>query len=83
MVDTNSTAAAVQALAALGGHDAATGKAVAWLKSVQNKDGGWGYAPGGASDTNSTSVVDRRAGRRRGRARVRSRRAAGRRTTPC
>ncbi|MDH6628721.1 hypothetical protein M2271_006554 [Streptomyces sp. LBL] len=57
MVDTNNTAAAVQALAALGGHHAATGKAVAWLKSVQNTDGGWGYTPGGASDTNSTSVV--------------------------
>lgn len=56
-VDTNNTAAAVQALAALGGHDAATAKAVTWLKSVQNKDGGWGYMPGGASDTNSTSVV--------------------------
>ncbi|MFF8590317.1 prenyltransferase/squalene oxidase repeat-containing protein [Streptomyces sp. NPDC015220] len=56
-VDTNSTAAAVQALAALGGQDAATGKAVSWLKSVQNKDGGWGYTPGGPSDTNSTSVV--------------------------
>ncbi|GAA1010768.1 MULTISPECIES: prenyltransferase/squalene oxidase repeat-containing protein [Streptomyces] len=56
-VDTNSTAAAVQALAALGGHDAATGKAVSWLKSVQNKDGGWGYTPGGPSDANSTSVV--------------------------
>ncbi|MEU6475475.1 prenyltransferase/squalene oxidase repeat-containing protein [Streptomyces sp. NPDC047017] len=56
-VDTNSTGAAVQALAALGGHDAATGKAVAWLKSVQNKDGGWGYTPGGPSDTNSTAVV--------------------------
>ncbi|MEU0188284.1 prenyltransferase/squalene oxidase repeat-containing protein [Streptomyces afghaniensis] len=57
MVDTNQTAAAVQALTALGGHDAVTGKAVTWLKSVQNKDGGWGYTPGGASDTNSTSVV--------------------------
>ncbi|GGR30695.1 prenyltransferase/squalene oxidase repeat-containing protein [Streptomyces aurantiogriseus] len=57
MVDTNSTAAAVQALAALGGHEAETKKAVTWLKSVQNADGGWGYAPGGASDTNSTSVV--------------------------
>ncbi|MBO4260709.1 prenyltransferase/squalene oxidase repeat-containing protein [Streptomyces griseorubiginosus] len=56
-VDTNSTAAAVQALAALGGHDTASGKAVTWLKSVQNKDGGWGYSPGGASDANSTSVV--------------------------
>jgi hypothetical protein len=57
MVDTNNTAAAVQALTALGGHDAAAGKAVGWLKSVQNADGGWGYVPGGASDTNSTSVV--------------------------
>jgi hypothetical protein len=57
MVDTNQTAAAVQALAALGGHDAVTGKAIAWLKSVQNKDGGWGYTAGGASDANSTSVV--------------------------
>ncbi|MFJ7964500.1 prenyltransferase/squalene oxidase repeat-containing protein [Streptomyces sp. NPDC096324] len=56
-VDTNSTAAAVQALGALGGHDDATGKAVTWLKSVQNKDGGWGYMAGGPSDTNSTSVV--------------------------
>ncbi|WP_309058952.1 terpene cyclase/mutase family protein [Streptomyces sp.] len=56
-VDTNQTAAAVQALAALGGHDAVTEKAVDWLKSVQNEDGGWGYTAGGASDTNSTSVV--------------------------
>ncbi|MHB9862234.1 prenyltransferase/squalene oxidase repeat-containing protein [Streptomyces sp. YIM S03343] len=55
--DTNATAAAVQALAAVGGHEDATAKAVGWLKSVQNKDGGWPYAPGGASDTNSTSVV--------------------------
>lgn len=57
MVDTNSTAAAVQALAAAGGRDAEIKKAVTWLKSVQNKDGGWGYTPGGASDANSTSVV--------------------------
>ncbi|MER6524605.1 prenyltransferase/squalene oxidase repeat-containing protein [Streptomyces sp. NPDC001508] len=57
MTDTNSTAAAVQALVAVGGHEDATGKAVTWLKSVQNKDGGWGYAPGGASDANSTAVV--------------------------
>jgi len=57
MVDTNNTAAAVQALAALGGHDTEADKAVAWLKSVQNKDGGWGYTAGGASDANSTSVV--------------------------
>lgn len=57
LVDTNSTASAVQALAALGGHDAAAGKAVSWLKTVQNRDGGWGYSPGGPSDANSTSVV--------------------------
>ncbi|MEU7468108.1 prenyltransferase/squalene oxidase repeat-containing protein [Streptomyces sp. NPDC044984] len=56
-VDTNQTAAAVQALAALGGHDDVTKKAVGWLKSAQNEDGGWGYVAGGASDTNSTSVV--------------------------
>ncbi|MEU7716541.1 prenyltransferase/squalene oxidase repeat-containing protein [Streptomyces tibetensis] len=57
MRDTNATSAAVQALTALGGHDDVTGRAVGWLKSVQNKDGGWGYSAGGASDTNSTSVV--------------------------
>ncbi|MFE9681416.1 prenyltransferase/squalene oxidase repeat-containing protein [Streptomyces sp. NPDC006285] len=56
-VDTNSTAAALQALAALDADDAVTGAAVKWLKSVQNEDGSWGYLPGGAGDTNSTSVV--------------------------
>ncbi|MFI8227897.1 prenyltransferase/squalene oxidase repeat-containing protein [Streptomyces sp. NPDC085900] len=55
--DTNSTAAAVQALAEIGGHDGRVRKAVTWLKSVQNKDGGWGFTAGGASDANSTSVV--------------------------
>ncbi|MFF4114267.1 prenyltransferase/squalene oxidase repeat-containing protein [Streptomyces sp. NPDC001714] len=57
IVDTNSTAAAVQALKAAGGHDAAADKAVTWLKSQQNTDGGWGYNPGSPSDTNSTGVV--------------------------
>ncbi|GGZ11173.1 terpene cyclase/mutase family protein [Streptomyces poonensis] len=56
-VDTNSTAAAVQALAALGGHEAETVHAVRWLKDAQNEDGGWGYTADGPSDTNSTSVV--------------------------
>ncbi|WP_089101397.1 prenyltransferase/squalene oxidase repeat-containing protein [Streptomyces hyaluromycini] len=56
-VDTNSTAAAVQALKTAGGHDSAADKAVTWLKSQQNKDGGWGYTPGSPSDTNSTGVV--------------------------
>ncbi|MFE6688272.1 prenyltransferase/squalene oxidase repeat-containing protein [Streptomyces sp. NPDC057743] len=59
--DTNQTAAAVQALAALGGHGDAVGKAVRWLKSVQHEDGGWGSVPGGqggeVSDANSTAVV--------------------------
>lgn len=57
MVDTNSTAAAVQALSAVGGHGDVVESALTWLKSVQNKDGGWGYTPGGPSDANSTSVV--------------------------
>ncbi|MDT0611967.1 prenyltransferase/squalene oxidase repeat-containing protein [Streptomyces lancefieldiae] len=57
MVDTNSTAAAVQALWAVGGHGDVVEDALTWLKSVQNKDGGWGYSPGGPSDANSTSVV--------------------------
>ncbi|MDX3643464.1 prenyltransferase/squalene oxidase repeat-containing protein [Streptomyces sp. MB09-02B] len=56
-VDTNSTAAAIQALAAVGGQDAEAGRAVRWLKDNQNEDGGWGYTPGGPSDANSTSVV--------------------------
>ncbi|MEV0317820.1 prenyltransferase/squalene oxidase repeat-containing protein [Streptomyces sp. NPDC050658] len=57
MVDTNATAAAVQALTALGGQDKAVKKSVGWLKSVQNKDGGWGYSPGMDSDANSTGIV--------------------------
>ncbi|MFG2221951.1 prenyltransferase/squalene oxidase repeat-containing protein [Streptomyces sp. NPDC048644] len=57
MRDTNQTAAAVQALAALGGHDEAVRKAVGWLKSVQNDDGGWPSMAGSPSDANSTSVV--------------------------
>ncbi|MEU2793193.1 prenyltransferase/squalene oxidase repeat-containing protein [Streptomyces sp. NPDC007100] len=57
MRDTNQTGAAVQALAALGGHDDAVQKAVKWLKSVQNKDGGWSSMSGSPSDANSTSVV--------------------------
>ncbi|MFD9359881.1 prenyltransferase/squalene oxidase repeat-containing protein [Streptomyces sp. NPDC060031] len=60
-IDSNATAAAVQALAALGGHDETVKKAVGWLKSVQNEDGGWSSSPGGAmdtgTDTNSTGIV--------------------------
>ncbi|MFF0478573.1 prenyltransferase/squalene oxidase repeat-containing protein [Streptomyces sp. NPDC004284] len=64
MRDTNATAVAVQALRAVRGQAAAPekiDKAVKsgsdWLRTVQNKDGGWGYGAGGASDANSTSVV--------------------------
>ncbi|MGI5468490.1 prenyltransferase/squalene oxidase repeat-containing protein [Streptomyces sp. CA-132043] len=55
--DTNQTSAAVQALAAVGGHSDAVRKGVSWLKSAQNDDGGWGSAAGADSDANSTSVV--------------------------
>lgn len=58
MVDTNMTAVAVQALSTLTDrYDAQVKKAVTWLKSVQNKDGGWGYSAGSATDANSTSLV--------------------------
>ncbi|WP_037871761.1 prenyltransferase/squalene oxidase repeat-containing protein [Streptomyces sp. SPB074] len=56
-VDTNQTGAAIQAFTAIGGHRAEAEKALSWLKSVQNKDGGWGYTAGSPSDANSTSVV--------------------------
>jgi hypothetical protein len=55
--DTNATGIAVQALAALGGHTDTVARATAWLKTVQNADGGWSYNPGGASDPDSTAVV--------------------------
>ncbi|MFE7124392.1 prenyltransferase/squalene oxidase repeat-containing protein [Streptomyces sp. NPDC057617] len=56
-VDTNATAAAIQALSTLGGQRPAIEKAMGWLRSVQNKDGGWGYLPGTPTDANSTSLV--------------------------
>ncbi|MBB1261543.1 prenyltransferase/squalene oxidase repeat-containing protein [Streptomyces alkaliterrae] len=55
--DTNATGMAVQALAVLGGHGEVVKDSVAWLKTVQNKDGGWGYNPGSPSDANSTAIV--------------------------
>jgi hypothetical protein len=57
MFDTNATAAAAQALVAVGDHYGQAREAVEWLKGQQNKDGGWGYTPAGPSDTNSTGVV--------------------------
>ncbi|MFB7372371.1 prenyltransferase/squalene oxidase repeat-containing protein [Streptomyces sp. NPDC056222] len=64
MLDTNATAVALHALAAVQKQSAdpeAVSKAVkagsGWLKGIQNKDGGWGYNPGSPSDANSTSIV--------------------------
>lgn len=54
--DTNSTGAAVQALAALDQTDAVEA-ALEWLESIQNADGGWGTYAGGPTDSNSTAVV--------------------------
>ncbi|MFJ3902284.1 prenyltransferase/squalene oxidase repeat-containing protein [Streptomyces sp. NPDC090025] len=64
MLDSNATAAAVQALTSVKRQSADPEKAeqavqsgLAWLKSVQNKDGGWSFTPGSPSDANSTSIV--------------------------
>ncbi|WP_335932084.1 prenyltransferase/squalene oxidase repeat-containing protein [Streptomyces sp. PTD5-9] len=57
VLDTNATAIAVQALVEIDGHRETVDDAVRWLKSVQNEDGGWGYAAGAPSDANSTSLV--------------------------
>ncbi|MFF7255355.1 prenyltransferase/squalene oxidase repeat-containing protein [Streptomyces microflavus] len=57
VMDTNATAAAVQALIELAQHRDAADNGADWLKSVQNEDGGWGYNPGSPSDANSTAVV--------------------------
>ncbi|MGY0062258.1 prenyltransferase/squalene oxidase repeat-containing protein [Streptomyces sp. LZ34] len=54
---TDATAAAVQALAAVGGRSATVEKGVGWLKKHQNDDGGWGLNPGSPSDANSTSAA--------------------------
>ncbi|MFB7528621.1 prenyltransferase/squalene oxidase repeat-containing protein [Streptomyces sp. NPDC056178] len=57
VLDTNATAAAVQAFVEVGGHRDTVNNSVRWLKSVQNEDGGWGYIAGAPSDANSTSLV--------------------------
>jgi LPXTG-motif cell wall-anchored protein len=57
--DSNSTGIAVQALAAIG-DTADASRAVGWLGTHLNSDGGWAYYPdgaaGNASDANSTSL---------------------------
>ncbi|SEB80720.1 prenyltransferase/squalene oxidase repeat-containing protein [Streptomyces melanosporofaciens] len=54
---TDATAAAIQALAAVGGRADTVEKGIGWLKRHQNDDGGWGMNPGGPSDANSTSAA--------------------------
>ncbi|GGQ16053.1 prenyltransferase/squalene oxidase repeat-containing protein [Streptomyces roseolilacinus] len=60
-LDTNATAVALHALKGVDSHEEkATGareSALAWLRTAQNADGGWGYNPGSPSDANSTSLV--------------------------
>ncbi len=53
--DVDDTAAALQALAALGGRRAAERKAVAFLRDAQNADGGLPQLPGGSSNAMSTA----------------------------
>ena len=54
--DTNSTAAAALALAAIG-DKARAAKAVAYLRTAQSADGGFPYYVGGSSDVNSTALA--------------------------
>lgn len=53
--DTNSTAVAIQALAALGATPRVDPSA--FLRGAQNADGGFGYVPGASTDPNSTGLV--------------------------
>ncbi|MEE1738535.1 prenyltransferase/squalene oxidase repeat-containing protein [Streptomyces sp. BE147] len=57
VMDTNATAAAMQALVELNVHREAVDNGASWLRSVQNEDGGWGYNAGSPSDANSTAIV--------------------------
>jgi hypothetical protein len=54
--DTNSTALAIQALAALGVEPAA-GDPLDWLDSIQNENGGFGFFAGDPTDANSTGLA--------------------------
>lgn len=83
VADTNATAAAVQAVVELGVHREVVDNGVAWLKSVQNDDGGWGYNPGSPSDANSTAVVNGALARRACRSPTSPRRAGRLRTRRC
>jgi hypothetical protein len=52
----NPTAFGILALAAAGS-DAGNSHSAAWLRGVQNNDGGWGFAAKSASDPDSTGAV--------------------------
>lgn len=54
--DTNSTASAAIALY-LNGRTSEARRAIVWLNSVQNADGGFPYSRGAESDTNSTGLA--------------------------
>jgi uncharacterized membrane protein len=52
----NPTAFGVLALKAAGATSGSS-RSVGWLRDQQNDDGGWGFAPGSASDPDSTGAV--------------------------
>jgi hypothetical protein len=52
----NPTAFGILALRAAGG-SRGIGRSASWLRSNQNQDGGWGFAPGAQSDPDSTGAV--------------------------
>ena len=53
--DTNSTALAVEGLAAQ--HGVPHYGAIGWIRRLENGDGGWGYNAGSSSDPDSTALV--------------------------
>jgi hypothetical protein len=55
--DSNDTAAAIQALRAVGVRGAAIRRGIAYLRRLQNRDGGFGLTPGSTSDAQSTAWV--------------------------
>ncbi len=68
----NQTAFGILALRAVGSASG-TGRSAGWLRDIQNRDGGWGFAAGSASDADTTGAVlqglaasGNRAGIRRG-----------------
>ncbi|MET0763108.1 MAG: prenyltransferase/squalene oxidase repeat-containing protein [Thermoleophilaceae bacterium] len=52
----NPTAFGILALAAAGA-TSGNSRSAGWLRTHQNQDGGWGFAPGSASDPDSTGAV--------------------------